>query len=165
MGEQKIRIHAESMLDVSAQVVYDIIADYRIGHPEIAPKPYFQGIEVESGGVGAGTLITVTMRVLGTTSTMRQRVSEPVPGRVLVESNVDGTLDTTFTVTPADGGDERRATVSITTLMQAHSGVRGSVERWITPRILRPIYQKELQLLEALAKRRMAETGTTQPAG
>jgi hypothetical protein len=164
MGQQQVRIHAEGIINASTQAVYDIIADYRTSHPEIVPRPYFQGIQVESGGVGAGTVIAVTMRVLGTTSVMRQRVSEPEPGRVLVESNLDGTLDTTFTVAPVSGSEDRQSKVSITTLMQAHAGVRGAVERWLVPRILQPAYQKELQLLQAVAQRTVAPD-LAQPAG
>ena len=165
MGQQEIRIHAESVLEASAPVIYEIIADYRTGHPEIVPKPYFQGIHVEAGGVGAGTVISVTMRVLGRTSVIRQRVSEPEPGRILVESSLDGSLETTFTVTPVSGAEDRKANVSITTLMKAHKGVVGAAERWLIPRVLEPAFQRELQLLQAVAKSRMAAGDLAQPAG
>ena len=165
MGERKIRIHAESMIEASAQVIYEIIADYHSAHPEIVPKPYFQGIRVESGGVGAGTVISVTIRVLGRTSVLRQRVSEPEPGRALVESNLDGTLETTFIVTPVSGAKDRKANVSITTVMKTHPGIRGIFEQRLIPRILHPAYQKELKLLQVVARKRTTAADPARPAG
>ena len=35
--------------------------DYRTGHPRILPKPYFSGLEVLSGGYGAGTVFRTTV--------------------------------------------------------------------------------------------------------
>ena len=148
-----IHISAEGTLNAPSSTVYNIIADYHTGHPLIVPKPYFQRIEVESGGVGAGTTMIVTMRVLGITSRLRHQVSEPEPGRVLVESDLDTGDQTTFTVTPVSAGNQ--AHVSIVTQMKAHPGIRGQLERRLIPRVLRPAYQKELRLLEAEARRRM----------
>jgi hypothetical protein len=151
-----IHISAEGTLNAPSSTVYNIIADYHTGHPLIVPKPYFQRIEVESGGVGAGTTMIVTMRVLGITSRLRHQVSEPEPGRVLVESDVewpDTGDQTTFTVTSVSAGSQ--AHVSIATEMKAHPGIRGQLERRLIPPVLRPAYQKELRLLEAEARRRM----------
>src|SRR5918993_898798 len=41
--------------------VYAILADYTEGHPHILPSSYFRNIEVEEGGVGAGTRIRFDM--------------------------------------------------------------------------------------------------------
>ncbi len=154
---QQIHISAENTLDAAPSVVYSVIADYRTGHPLITPKPYFQGIQVESGGVGAGTLITVTMRVFGVTSQLHHKISEPEPGRVLVESDLDDEASQTiFTVVPANGG--KQAHVDISTTMRGHPGIRGQIERWLIPFIMRPVYQKELRLLEAVAQQWMVAT-------
>jgi hypothetical protein len=45
--------------------LYSIIADYRAGHPHILPERFFPGLEVERGGVGAGTVIGFTIAVAG----------------------------------------------------------------------------------------------------
>jgi hypothetical protein len=55
----------------------------------ILPKPYFTKLEVEQGGMGAGTIIRIHMRVFGAERILRQRVSEPDPGRILVEQDME----------------------------------------------------------------------------
>ena len=52
--------------------VYAILADYTEGHPHILPSAYFRNIEVEEGGVGAGTRIRFEMTVLGTSRRVNQ---------------------------------------------------------------------------------------------
>jgi hypothetical protein len=124
--------------------VYGTIADYRTGHPSILPKPWFQDLVVERGGVGAGTVIRFTMRVLGTTHRLRATITEPVPGRILVETNDNGSV-TTFTVTPAP--DNSASEVEIMTELPARSGLAGVLERVATKALLRRIYPRELELL------------------
>ena len=53
------------------------------GHPQILPKPPFVSLEVEKGGIGAGTVIRIAMRVLGRLQTFGAVITEPEPGRVL----------------------------------------------------------------------------------
>jgi hypothetical protein len=103
--------------------VYGAIADYQRHHPHIVPREYFPRLEVVEGGVGAGTRTRVEMRVLGTTRTFEQVVTEPEPGRVLMETNQDGSGVTTFTVDKADGGES--STVTITTEIAAKPGIAG----------------------------------------
>ena len=69
-------------------------------------------------GVGAGTVIRVDMRVLGRPQTFRAVVTEPEPGRVLVETNDNGYV-TTFTVEPRAEG--QHAYVTIATEMTDYS--------------------------------------------
>lgn len=142
---------ASALLEVSAQDVYAAIADYHHDHPEILPKPPFVSLDVEQGGVGAGTVIRVQMRVLGRLQGFRAVVTEPEPGRVLVETNDNG-YATTFTVDPrADG---RHAFVTIATEMTGRAGVLGTLERWFVARLLRPVYVKELGQLATVAAKR-----------
>jgi len=95
---------ATAVIRVSAGRVYDILADYRQHHPRIVPPEYFRKIEVEEGGIGAGTRIRVEMRVLGTTKRFVHLIREPEPGRVLEEGDADGSGTTTFTVDPVENG-------------------------------------------------------------
>jgi hypothetical protein len=125
--------------------VYAAIADYRRQHPHIVPPEYFPRLEVVEGGMGAGTRTRVTMRVAGRERVFEQVVTEPDPGRVLVESNTDGSGVTTFTVDEADGG--RSAQVTIATDITAQPGVQGFLERLIISIMLPRIYRKELALL------------------
>ncbi len=139
---------ASALIHAPPQDLYAIIADYHHGHPQILPKPPFVSLAVEQGGTGTGTVIRVHMRVLGRIQTFRSVVTEPEPGRVLVETNDNGYV-TTFTVEPrADG---QHAYVTIATEITRRVGILGALERWFVPRLLRPVYVKELGLLAAVA--------------
>jgi hypothetical protein len=82
----------------------------------------------------------------------RAAVTEPQPGRVLVETIIEGDpLVTTFTVEPADGG--RACDVTIASVIEQKPGLRGMIERVLSPRILQPMYREELRLLNEYAKR------------
>jgi hypothetical protein len=142
-------ITASALIQAPARDVYAVIADYRELHPRILPKPPFVSLEVDEGGIGAGTTMRVYMRVLGQTQMFRSVVSEPEPGRVLVETNDNGYI-TTFTVEPRDGGQQ--AYVTIETDMSARTGIAGAMERWFVSRLMRPAYFKELDNLAEVAK-------------
>ncbi|HLS47817.1 MAG TPA: SRPBCC family protein [Gemmatimonadales bacterium] len=143
-------IHASALIHAPPREVYAIIADYRAGHPQILPRPPFVSLDVEQGGTGEGTVIRVRMRVLGKAQEFRATVSEPEPGRVLVESNDTGYV-TVFTVDPENDG--RHSRVGITTTHPVKRGPLAALERWFTGRLLRPVYQRELALLESLGVR------------
>jgi len=85
------------------------------------------------------------MRVAGTSRVFEQVVTEPEPGRILVESNTDGSGVTTFTVDESDGG--RSAQVTIATDLAARPGFLGLLERLTISIMLPRIYRKELALL------------------
>lgn len=142
MPEVVVRESAE--IAAPPNVVYGIIADYREGHPSILPPRWFTHLHVERGGVGAGTVIRFGMKSGGRVREMRAEVSEPEPGRVLVERGLDerGTV-TTFTVDPAGSGGTR---VTIQTTWRA-PGVAGFLERLLAPALLRRVYREELARL------------------
>jgi hypothetical protein len=145
MGASRIPflVKASAPISAPADRVYGIIADYRNGHPHILPKP-FGALTVDRGGVGAGTAVQFTMRVLGRTRTYHAVISEPEPGRVLVERNVGAPASiTTFVVDPQGDG----STVTISTELEIRAGWLGAVEGYLTERFLKPIYLKELNLL------------------
>lgn len=145
----QIRASASAYVPAPPPPVYAILADYREGHPHILPERYFSDLVVEQGGVGAGTRIRFRMHVLGRARTMRAEVSEPEPGRILEEKDPDTGAVTTFTVEPATGGEG--AMVTIETRWQG-AGIRGLVERWTAPPLLRRIYAEQLQLLAERAR-------------
>ena len=147
MAQQRIAVSA--LIQAPAQQVYAIIADYRNGHPRILPKPYFVSLTVEQGGVGAGTVVTFQMKVMGSLRTFHSVITEPEPGRVLVETDSKAGTVTTFTVDPRDNG--RQAFVTITTDLQMRDGFFGKAQGWMTARLLRPIYVRELEQLAAMA--------------
>ena len=144
----KHSVEASAEIAAAVERVYGIVADYRVGHPRIVPKSFFSGIEVEQGGYGEGTVIRVGVHFAGWKSSFHAAVSEPEPGRVLVETDLDGGPVSTFTFEALDPG---RTRVSISTLLQRRGKRLGLVERFLTIRFLRRVYAEELRLLAAVA--------------
>jgi hypothetical protein len=143
-------ISASALISAPARKIYDLIADYRNGHPRILPKPYFTSLHVEEGGYGAGTVINFQMQIMGRAQSFHSRITEPEPGRILVETDKNTGAVTTFSVEPRSEGQE--AFVTITTTTTVPDGFMGRIQGWLTARILRPIYEKELEQLAAVAK-------------
>lgn len=157
-------VKASAKLDAPAEVVYAIIADYRKGHPQILPRPYFEWLEVEQGGRGEGTVIRFQMRVLGQTRVLRAAVTEPELGRVLVETDTGGAGPvTTFTVEPEAEGSGSEVTIS--TELTTSGGLTGFAERAVLRRLLRRIYARELEQLSRVASQRSAVRTTAFWAG
>ena len=144
-----IIVEASAVIPAPAQTIYDVLADYREGHPAILPQPYFRELVVEKGGHGAGTIVRVVMEVMGIKQEYRMLVSEPEPGRVLVEEDADAGVTTTFTVEPRSDGEG--SLVTIATVSRPSPGLMGVVERLINPPVARRIYQKELAQLASYA--------------
>jgi len=150
------QVTSSLLIKAPAKRLYDIIADYHNGHPLILPKPYFVSLEVEEGGFGASTIINLQMRVFGQTQTFRAAITEPDPGRVLVESDLDGGVVTTFRVLSVDG---QTSEVTITTDGKTRrDGVMGLLERYLTENYLHRIYKKELRQLADIAESKTVAT-------
>ncbi|HSK18580.1 MAG TPA: SRPBCC family protein [Longimicrobiales bacterium] len=142
-------LSAAADIDAPPHVLYAILADYNEHHPRILPRPPFESLTVEQGGTGAGTVIRVGIRLLGRLQSYRATVTEPEPGRVLVETNENG-YATSFTVDPrADGAS---ATVTIATKLSGRGGISGAIERRFVTWLLRPVYTRELENLAAVAR-------------
>ena len=134
------RVAVTRPVPAAAERVYALLADYRVGHPSILPSKYFHGLIVEEGGVGAGTVIRFQMTALGKTRTVRGVVSEPEPGRKLVETYPESGMVTSFLVEPrtSDSCD-----LTIATEWQPR-GLSGLFERLVVPPLLRKIYREEI---------------------
>ena len=145
----KYDISASAMIPAPAQKVYNLIADYRHGHPRILPKPYFESLTVQEGGYGAGTKIDFQMKLMGRLQSFHSVVTEPKPGRVLVETDASTGAATTFTVEPRL--DLQQSFVTITTTLNVANGIAGKLQGWLTSLMLRPIYVKELAQLASVA--------------
>jgi Polyketide cyclase / dehydrase and lipid transport len=137
-------VSAEGMVGAPADTVYRYLADMRDHHPRFLP-PAFSDFQVESGGVGAGTVTRFKMTAGGRTREYRMKVAEPEPGRVLTESDLHSSAVTTFIVYAQ--GD-----VSLVRISTAWDGVGGLFERMFAPRVLRAIYADELKRLDAYAR-------------
>ncbi len=105
-----IRVEYGQVIDADPEAIYNVLADYRVGHRAILP-PQFTGLTVEQGGYGAGTLVLTTLRVFGRDYTFHQAVTEPEPGRLLVETEVNTGQWSSFTLEPLNGGTQTRVTI------------------------------------------------------
>jgi hypothetical protein len=145
-----VQVVGERLIAAPAEVVYHCLADYREHHRAggFLP-PVFTDLRVLSGGVGAGTVIRFTSKMAGRSVTRTQEVSEPEPGRVLVEWG-DGE-GSTFTVEPRG----ENAFVRIESVVQA-GGLEGLVLAWLGQRLLKPLLADELVRLERYAQAHQA---------
>ncbi len=144
------QVSASAVIKAPAEQVYAILADYHNGHPHILPKQYFPSLEVEEGGVGAGTRIRFQMRAFGQTQTAHANITEPEPGRVLVETIPESDIITTFTVLPTSDGQHANTTIS--SQIKDPQGLLAAVQRFVTKQFLQRVYRKELQLLDEFAQ-------------
>jgi hypothetical protein len=144
------RVTTTRHIHAPARVAYDIIADYRDMHARMVPPKWFSNLRVDSGGVGAGTTIRYDVRAFGATKTHRARVDEPTPGRVLVESEIDDPIVTTFSVEPTSDGSA--CEVTITSQLQSRDGFLGTIEQWLARPTLKRIFAAELDRLDTLAR-------------
>ena len=142
-------ISASAIIPARRERVYSLIANYNDGHPRILPKQ-FTSLIVEQGGIGAGTIILFEMSFFGRKQPFRAAITEPEPGRVLVESYLDNNgAVTTFTIDPGSAPADSRVTIS--TELPVRAGFLGRIERALTTLLLRPIYVKELENLARVA--------------
>ncbi len=147
--------NASAVIDASPEAIYGLLADYRTGHPQILPQRSFGDLIIEEGGYGAGTVFRVTTRAGRIEQKWRMIVSEPEPGRVLVDTDMapTSTLTTTFSVMPVADGQQAR--VEIATKWESRAGIAGLMERLFYPSGMRRIFQQELrQLASVIAARR-----------
>jgi uncharacterized protein YndB with AHSA1/START domain len=143
----QIQVAAERAINAPAERVYRVFADYEHHHPNILP-PQFHDLRIEQGGIGTGTVFSFKLTVGGRTRGGRMTVTEVEPGRVLAEHDTNSSLVTTFTVLPQG----ERSHVRIETVWDGAGGVGGLFERIFAPRVLRGVYQDELNRLDAYAQ-------------
>ena len=141
-----VHASAERTIPAPAAAVYELLADYRNGHPRILP-PAFSNFSVLDGGVGAGTVIRFTLNVGGRPEEIEARVDEPEPGRVLTETYPKKGAVTRFTVIPSAS----QSHLQIETTWEAAPGIAGLIERQVAPRLFRKLYAEELDLIERWA--------------
>jgi Polyketide cyclase / dehydrase and lipid transport len=154
----KINVSADRTIGAPAQDVYSYIADHREHHPNFLP-PQFSDFKIESGGVGAGTIVTFKTTAGGRTRDYRMQVEEPEPGRVMVERDANSSMVTTWTVTP----EGEQSKVHLKTEWDGAGGVGGFFERTFAPRVMRKIYDDELGRLDEYA--RSQQSALAPPAG
>src|ERR1700710_1080886 len=100
MTSTTFSIAVTGIISAPAAACYQAIANYRTTHPQIVPPKYFGPLTVESGGIGAGTRLTCSLRLLGKSFPFAADVTEPEPGHLLVETIPETGAVTSFAVTP-----------------------------------------------------------------
>ena len=140
-------ITATALVPAKPSHVYALIADYHNGHPHILPKE-FSDLVVEKGGVGRGTIIRFRTSVFGRKQIFRAAISEPEPGRVLVETDLDTNGAVTKFIVDRDSASGH-SRVTITRELAVRKGLAGKIELFFSTRLLRRVYARELGLLAA----------------
>lgn len=148
----EILVTAEKIVNAPADTVFGYLRDMREHHPKFLPSA-FSDFQVESGGVGAGTVTRFKVTAGGRTRDYRMTVDEPEPGRVLTESDTNSSMVTKFTVTPKEGGS---SLVQIRSTWQGAGGIGGFFERTFAPRAARAMYEDELNRLDDYAHQQKA---------
>ncbi len=142
-------VSASALIPARCERVYSLLANYRDGHPRIVPRQ-ITDIVVEQGGIGAGTIIRFQLSVLGRKQTIRAAITEPEPGRVLVETGLDGSdAVTTFRVDPAAAAGDCHVTIS--TELRVRTGFPGWIEKTLSTWLVRPMYKQALANLSRVA--------------
>jgi hypothetical protein len=154
---EKVRTEVSATIDAPPAEVYAVFADYRGSHPQVLPKPYFGDLVVEKGGTGAGTVFRTSLTVMGKTIDYYMQVTEPEPGRVLMEKDEKLGVETSFIIDPLDAG--KRSRVTIATDWTPSKGIMGWLEKMTTPRLMRQLYETELNNVQEYLKKRKAGGG------
>lgn len=142
----RVQAKATAIINATPEQVYAVFRDYEDKHPRILPKEYFSEPILEQGGQGAGTVFRVKVRVMGQEMAYHMVVSEPAPGRTLMETDLDTGLITTFSVLPTT--QPQQAQVELATVWESQPGIAGLLERLFAPPVMRKIYRQELAQLE-----------------
>jgi hypothetical protein len=128
MGQ--ITVEQEGAVGAPAELTYSLLAD-DAHHQKFLPAA-FSNFTVVSGGVGAGTVHSFDINAGGRVRSYVMDVSEPEPGRVLMEK---------------DRGS-----------WQGAGGIGGFFERTFAPKVLRKLYAEELSRLDTYARSRASGT-------
>lgn len=139
------KIAVSKTIPARPALVHAVIADYRVGHQAILPRPYFQELIIEKGGQGAGTELIIHMEVMGDKLSYHQVVEEPEPGHILIERELDKAQFTRFTFEPRQNGQATELTIY--TEYELPKGISGWIEGIMARLFLNNLYKKELQNL------------------
>lgn len=155
---QTITIEMSNIIPAPIETVYSVIADYKVGHQAILPKPAFREMKVLEGGYGAGTRLSVHVRLWGQSYYYDQIVEEPIRGQVLVEREMNTGQVTRFTLKSLS---DTQTQVTIMSVNPLSSGFKGFLERISQPMIIRNLFKIELEnLADYVTRHDLAIQGT-----
>lgn len=145
------RLSASAVVEAPPERVWEVLTDYHDEHDRILPRPPFGAMEVEEGGRGAGTVFRLEMRAFGSTRTTRGVVTEPEPGRVLLETYPAERGATSFTLVP--GPRPGTTELTIASEFPARRGIAGVLEGWLLRSFLPGVYRREMAQLDEHVRR------------
>jgi Polyketide cyclase / dehydrase and lipid transport len=140
---------AQGPVAAPPEVVYRYLSDMHNHHPHFLP-PAFSDFQVVAGGIGDGTVVTFQFAAGGRRRNFRQTLTEPEPGRRMVETDANSSTVTTFVVDPVDAGKSSKVTIS--TQWNGARGIGGFFERVFAPRAMRGIYIDQIRRLDEYAR-------------
>ena len=141
----RLQAAAEQRVERPSREVYAAIADYGGQHRRALPEAYHD-YTVESGGSGAGTVVSWVLHVGTHQRPYRMQVTEPQPGETLREQDGASSFATEWRVEPE--GDASRVRL-VSTWEQRSRGVPALFERLFAPRSLARLHQETLRRLAA----------------
>jgi hypothetical protein len=150
--DKTIHVDASAVINAPAAAIYAVIADYRVGHPAVLPRPAFGDLIVEQGGQGEGTVFRCTMTAFGRSSLLHARVTEPEPGHILLETDIETGQYTNFIFEPLANGTQTRVTFA--SEFPTRPGFAGLMERLMIPGFARKLYKEELENLRDYVTRK-----------
>jgi hypothetical protein len=150
----RFRVQESSLIEAPADLVYNLIADYKQHHGNIIPPAMFGGMKVVKGsGVGNGTRIACTFRILGKEDTLIMDVSELKGGngeRIIQEIDSKARNITQFIV-EEESSDTCKVTIC-TDVMRQEGWIAGAIDQFVCTAIMKSWYKKELVQLNEYAQ-------------
>jgi uncharacterized protein YndB with AHSA1/START domain len=141
----QIQVDVKRTIPAPRERVYQVLADYVEGRPQILPPANYLDYMVLQGGRGAGTQVSYRLRAGGRERPYEIEVSEPSPGATLVERDRNSSLVTTWTLVPTTDG--AATNLELSTTWEGSGGIGGFFERTFAPKGLRRIYDDLLDRL------------------
>jgi uncharacterized protein YndB with AHSA1/START domain len=144
----QVTARTERTIDAPAERVRAALADYESVRPTILTENY-RDYRVEAGGHGDGSRVHWLLQA--TKKRVRDQlveVSVPSPERI-VERDVNSSMVTTWTITPAG---EDRSVVAVESSWTGASGIGGFFERTFAPMGLQRIHDGVLDNLAAAVR-------------
>ncbi len=138
-----IHVEQSEFIPAAPERVYEILRDYENHHRHILPEQYYSNFTIETGGLGAGTVGWVKVSAMGRTMPLHFRVSEPEPGRRMVETNLETGAETSFVLSPEESGTR----LTIASDYQPAGGLSGFLDRKLAPGVLQKMLAAELHKL------------------
>lgn len=149
----RFRVEETALIQAPASVAYNAIADYNLHHGNIIPPDMFGGMTVLKGsGVGNGTRIACTFRILGQTDTLIMDVTELREGNTRIVQEIDSHAKNITQFLVVEQGDHCCRVTIRTDVMRQQGWVAGVMEQWVSTMIMRKWYRAELQQLNTYAQ-------------